>query len=356
MLTAKNNFLTVNGWKNITELSVGDEVMTTNFAGHGIFSPILNITEYDYDGFIYEHVDKLKRRGGMVSHFSLTEDSVIPIRKSIKRDSVLTGERIKIDQIDTIRLTDFMNKGGYVQAVIKSPLQYSMNDKRRSVGLIKNGSVDMSEPEYFRLLAHAIMRASIQREGSASGTITAFSVRKNDDPTILMDLLDRYDIPYRISVDEAGRHIVLRSSAGAARALKKYIKSYQSRRTVPKTIMTSTSPDAVMAFLTEIIRIKKGHGNIPSKGEPLTFSVSNMPMAEQLADLFFKVGYATTIESQGIMIHLVINRAKFARISVEDVAKRKYKGKVYSVDVINEMAVCNPTNLGPRYSMVVKVN
>jgi len=361
VLTPSNNLLTVDGWKNVTELNVGDEILTTNFAGHGIFSPILNITEYDYDGYIYEHVNIFKRQGGIISHFSLTEDSVLPIRKTLYRKSVLTGNRIAVEQIDTVKLNTLTKD---VQAIVKSPLQFSMKDKRHQAGVIKNGSVDMSEVEYFRFLAYAIMRGSIKYDRTSSSTVTMFRIREKDDPTRLMDLLDSNNIPYRISVAEKKgnleRLVILRSGAGAARSLKKFISKRMSARTLPKVIMRSTSPDAVYAFVTEILRIKKPEMDfdlgIPSKGDPLTFTLSNIELAEQLADLFFKIGYPTTITDRDNYIVLVVNRPKFARIKVEDIIKKKYTGKVYAVDVINEMAVCNPTNLGPRFSMVVKLN
>lgn len=365
MLTPRNNFFTTDGWKNITELKVGDEVLTTNFAGHGIFSPILNITEYDYDGYIYEHVDVLRRHGGAISHFSITEGSVLPIRKTISRKSALTGEPIKLDVIDTINIDDLYAKGGSVQAVIKSPLQFTVNSKRHKAGVIKNGQVDMSDVEYFKLLAHAIFKGYIYRDVKHSITATKFRVAESDDPTYLLDLLDRHNIPYRTytyqrPTGKVEREVILRSGAGSARALKKFIRLRRKQRTLPKVIMQSTSPDAVMAFLVEMLRIKKKGWDfsegIPTTGAPLSFAVSNMTLAEQLADLFYKVGFVTTIEDSGWFIHLIVNRPKFARIKVEDINKIHYKGKVYSVDVINEMAVCNPTHLGPRYSMVVKIN
>ena len=361
MLTPTNNLLTVDGWKNVTELNVGDEILTTNFAGHGIFSPILNITEYDYDGYIYEHVHIFKRQGGIISHFSLTEDSVLPIRKTLFRKSVLTGERIAIEQIDTVKLNTLTKD---VQAIVKSPLQFSMKDKRHKAGVIKNGSVDMSEVEYFRFLAYAVLRGSIVHDKISGSTVTMFRVREKDDPTRLLDLLDRNNIPYRISVSERGgnleRLVYLRSGAGAARSLRKFISKKIFERSLPKVVMRSTSPDAVYAFVTEVLRIKKPDmdfdNGIPSKGDPLTFTLSNVEQAEQLADLFFKIGYPTTITHSDNYIVLIVNRPKFARIKVEDIIKKPYKGKVYAVDVINEMAVCNPTNLGPRFSMVVKLN
>jgi len=361
MLTPSNNLLTVNGWKNVTELNVGDEILTTNFAGHGIFSPILNITEYDYDGYIYEHVHIFKRQGGIISHFSLTEDSTLPIRKTLFRKSVLTGNRIAVEQIDNIKIKDIKKN---VQAIVKSPLQFTMKDKRHQAGIVKNGSVDMSESEYFTLLAYAVLRGTIKSDTTSRSTYTMFRVREKDDPTRLMDLLDRNRIAYRTSSavrnGSLERLVILRSGAGAARSLKRFIGKRISQRTIPNVIMRSTSPDAVYAFIIEFLRIKKPEwdfsNGIPSKGPPLDFTVSNVEQAEQLADLFFKIGYPTTITTTSYSTQLVVNRPKFARIKVEDIIKKKYTGKVYAVDVINEMAVCNPTNLGPRFSMVVKVN
>lgn len=369
MLTPKNNVLTDKGWKNITELEIGEEILTTNFAGHGIFSPVLNIIEHDYDGYIYEYSNHEK--GYMNSHISLTAGSIVPTRKVRYLNSKLTGKTKKMVEIENHIIDDIAKRKDKIQLFFTSPLQFNMDDKTHKAGVVKHGAVKMTDVDYFRFLAYVIFRTAIVK-GTGNkyfSWVPRIRVRDRDDPTYLFDLLDRYSIPYRIDIRPRknskyiGRYVVLRDGAAATRSLRRIIgDTYISKRTIPDVIMLSKSPEAIMAFLVEAVRINKSmidldEGRLPVQS--IRFTVSNIELASQLRELLHKVGYGATINTSGYsnqVIELRISPTKYSMIPSKAIIRKRYKGKVYTLDVINEMAVCNPTELGPKYATVVKVN
>lgn len=372
MLTPTNNLLTEKGWKNITELSVGDEILTTNFAGHGIFSPILNITEYDYDGYIYEYLEE--RKGARPAHFSLTEGSIVPTYDPKSRKSIRTGKVQTVYQIVNKLVDDLPDETSNIRALFSSPLIYNIDGKRHQAGVIRHGSVNMPDVDYYRLLAYVIFRTAITKGTGAKhySWVPIISVRNRDDPTHLFELLDKYSIPYRIYIKErlnradVGRYVVLRHGAAATRSIKRIIGTKKiAERTIPDVIMQSTSPEAITAFLVEAVRIHAvdvdlDDGRLPDHA--IAFSVSNETVAAQLSELFYKVGYRGSVtiydspNRSSRLIQLSITSIRNATIRPAGIIKKRYTGKVYTLDVINEMAVCNPSGLNPQFAMVVKVN
>lgn len=372
MLTPQNNLLTDKGWKNITELSVGDEILTTNFAGHGMFSPVLNITEYDYDGYVYEHTSHKKYVH--VAHFSLTEGSIVPVQRTFQRKSSATGKKKTIFQIENREVDSLSAHKDNVRVLYNSPLIYNVDGKHHQAGIIRHGTISMTDVDYYRFIAYLIFRTSIVKGTRAKNFswLPRIRVRERDDPTYLFQLLDKYSIPYRIDITtrsnrpDVGRYISLRHGAAATRSVRRIIKWQKiHERTIPDVIMNSTSPEAITAFLVEVIRINKPSADLADGKMPDTavnFSVSNDILANQLVELLYKIGYRgriiTTDFSGGPnkLIELKIVNSRYASILPKAIIKRKYHGKVYTLDVINEMAVCSPTSLGPEYAMVVKVN
>ena len=368
MLTPKNNVLTETGWKNITELRIGEEILTTNFAGHGIFSPILNIIEHDFDGHIYEYTNHEK--GFLNSHISVTEGTVIPTRKVRKLKSFMTGQAQTFSVMENKVVDDLANKKERVHVFFAGPLQYNVDEKTHKAGVIKHGSVKMVDVDYFKFLAYIIFRTAIMKQSRQkySSLVSKIRVRNHDDPTVILQLLDQYNIPYRIDITHkkgtnfVGRYIAMRDGAASARALRRIIGNAKiSERTIPDVVMQSKSPSAIMAFLVEAVRINKKNHNIVDRlpTENFNFTVSNETLANQLIELFHKVGYAVRTRKTGFgnpTIELAVTMTKYSVLPAKAIIRKRYKGKVYTIDVINEMAVCNPTNLGPMYATVIKVN
>lgn len=373
MLTPRNNLLTPEGWKNITDLRPGNEILTVNFAGHGIFSPIINIIEYDYDGYIYEHTHVGLSK---TTHFSVTAGSIVTTLRRHSSKSPLTGKRRMTSSIQTEPVEDLLAYKGPIRPFHASQMVYNTDSKFHSAGIIKNGAVNMTDVDYYRFLAYVIFRTSIKQNNGLSKKALEphIRIRKYDNPVYLFELLDKYSIPYRLRIVErnnrpdVGTYVVPRSGASAARSIRRIIQRKKPHeRVIPDTIMRSTSPDAITAFLVETLRLFKPkldlrEGKLPESR--LRIIIPNRKLADQLSELLYKVGRSTTVKEDKVrngettkpVFYLFINKGIRIHIYPQDIIKKRYKGKAYVIHSVNDMAVCNPSSLNSDFAMVTKIN
>ena len=368
MLTSYNNLLTTKGWKNVAEIEVGDEILTTNFAGHGIFSPVVAVTAKDYNGYIYDNTD-YDFGYRWPCYLSVTEDSkIVRVKKSLRK-SVLTGKTYTAQTLERLTIDDIEYLGiKKIHTLTRSPLQFTEKSSNRNTKLVKDGTITMKETDYFKFLAYLTVRGSIvEYHGKLE-----IAINYRDNLSDLTDLLNNYRVPHRVERKKpnngrAHEHyiILMSNNVLAQKTLRPIMKNKLAKREIPKIVVNSKSPESLFAFIYTYLYLivsQRSDGMRYSEklinGMNFMFSPKSEVSSQALIDIFFKLGINATLSNDQSYKKKPIRIAQSALpwITTESLVKKPYNGKVYAIDTVNELAVCNPKAQHTHGSMVLQTN
>lgn len=309
------DILTINGFRNIKDIKVGDLVATMNPETRETeYKPVTNFWEYDYEGKMYEPDTTGSERKSNI-RFNVTSNHRM-LRKNKKGLEFIEAKELvdNRDYYNYLPISSVFNTGDIVN-VFEVP---KINNDNYKLNGRKETKFDITS--WLRFLGWYLSEGSLNKQ--------KVFIAQTKKETVEILKKDLYNLKIGFGKEENGFYIY-------SKDLSTYLKQFglSGNKYIPREIL-NLHPSLLKHIFDTLIL---GDGFVRTK-DKFTYTTISKQLAEDVCELSLKLGYAVfmrkpqlTYKRDKLTYTVSIRKAEYGNVC--KIKSTDYEGKVYCVEV-----------------------